>query len=171
MESLHRSACDECHDRKIKCTTNAPGACLNCQGTGRVCIFSPRDEMGRPRKTGRRAKDRSTAEGKASSRSTQKRSSVSEKKEEQRPLTPSRTCSQNDLGPLPQPTPHDTFQLPDNDFDMMSQHDFTFILENQAANFPPSAYVATLYPIKYEFIKLTPWYAGHIASHPATTRA
>ncbi|USP75031.1 hypothetical protein yc1106_02305 [Curvularia clavata] len=139
MESLHRSACDECHDRKIKCTTNAPGACLNCQGTGRVCIFSPRDEMGRPRKAGRRAKDRSAADKTSSRSAAQKRASVSEKREEQRPLTPARSCSQSDLGALPQPAQHDTFQLPDNDFDMMSQHDFTFILENQAANFSTSA--------------------------------
>lgn len=136
MESLHRSACDECHDRKIKCTTSVPGACLNCQGTGRVCIFSPRDEMGRPRKTGRKGRERSTADGKASSKSAaQKRISVSEKKEEQRPLTPSRSCSRSDLGVLPQPPQHDTFQLADNDFDMtMYQHDFTSIMQNQAAN-------------------------------------
>lgn len=93
--------------------------------------------MGRPRKTGRKGKERLSADGKASSKSAaQKRISIPEKKKEQRPLTASRDCSQSDLGALPQPAQHDTFQLADNDFDMMMpQHDFTSILENQAANF------------------------------------
>ena len=46
----HRDACDACHYRKIRCPFAGPGACSNCQNSGRVCVFSPRDEMGRPKK-------------------------------------------------------------------------------------------------------------------------
>ena len=46
----HRDACDACHYRKIRCPFAGPGACSNCQSSGRVCVFSPRDEMGRPKK-------------------------------------------------------------------------------------------------------------------------
>jgi len=46
----HREACDACHNRKIRCPFVGPGACSNCQNTGQVCVFSPRDEMGRPKK-------------------------------------------------------------------------------------------------------------------------
>lgn len=54
MEQKHREACDACHDRKIQCPSKGPGACSNCQTTGRICVFSPREEMGRPRKAGKR---------------------------------------------------------------------------------------------------------------------
>ena len=47
----HRDACDACHYRKIRCPFSGPGACSNCQSFGRVCAFSPRDEMGRPKKS------------------------------------------------------------------------------------------------------------------------
>ena len=47
----HRDACDACHYRKIRCPFTGPGACSNCQSFGRVCAFSPRDEMGRPKKS------------------------------------------------------------------------------------------------------------------------
>ena len=47
----HREACDACHYRKIRCPFTGPGACSNCQSFGRVCAFSPRDEMGRPKKS------------------------------------------------------------------------------------------------------------------------
>ena len=47
----HRDACDACHYRKIRCPFSGPGACANCQSFGRVCVFSPRDEMGRPKRS------------------------------------------------------------------------------------------------------------------------
>ena len=47
----HRDACDACHYRKIRCPFTGPGACTNCQRFGRVCAFSPRDEMGRPKRS------------------------------------------------------------------------------------------------------------------------
>ena len=47
----HRDACDACHYRKIRCPFTSPGACSNCQRFGRVCAFSPRDEMGRPKRS------------------------------------------------------------------------------------------------------------------------
>lgn len=56
MEPIYREACDSCHKRKIRCTASASGACLNCRHTGRPCVYSIRDEMGRPRKGSRRRK-------------------------------------------------------------------------------------------------------------------
>ena len=47
----HRDACDACHYRKIRCPFTGPGACSNCQSFGRVCSFSPRNEMGRPKRS------------------------------------------------------------------------------------------------------------------------
>ena len=58
MERKYRGACDTCHTRKIKCANNGPGACTNCQSSGRQCVFSLRDEMGRPRKSSTRAKEK-----------------------------------------------------------------------------------------------------------------
>ena len=48
-----REACDECHTRKIRCPA-ATGACLNCRTAGRICTFSPRKAMGRPKNADRR---------------------------------------------------------------------------------------------------------------------
>ena len=46
-----RSACEECHDRKIRCQTPAEGgSCQACQASGRQCYFLPRYKSGRPRK-------------------------------------------------------------------------------------------------------------------------
>jgi ribosomal protein L37AE/L43A len=56
QQTVHRNACDSCHIRKVRCTTNGPGACQNCQDNFRVCTFSPRDEMGRPKKNGNKRK-------------------------------------------------------------------------------------------------------------------
>ncbi len=54
----HRDACDACHYRKIRCPFTGPGACSNCQTFGRVCAFSPKDEMGRPkRSTAKRSRE------------------------------------------------------------------------------------------------------------------
>lgn len=50
MESVLRDACDTCHRRKIRCPTEAVGACSNCRKSGQVCVYSPRSEMGRPRR-------------------------------------------------------------------------------------------------------------------------
>lgn len=44
-----RNACEECHERKIRC--NIPtegGSCINCQANERQCFFTPRFKSGRP---------------------------------------------------------------------------------------------------------------------------
>ena len=53
-----RDACDECHSRKIRCPA-ATGACLNCRAAGRICTFSPRKHMGRPKNGQRRSAQKS----------------------------------------------------------------------------------------------------------------
>ncbi|KAL6720036.1 hypothetical protein ACLMJK_001957 [Lecanora helva] len=63
----HRDACDACHYRKIRCILTSPGACSNCQNSGRVCAFSPRDEMGRPKKSAPK-KSRENARKKSASK-------------------------------------------------------------------------------------------------------
>ncbi|KAL9594713.1 MAG: hypothetical protein Q9219_006877 [cf. Caloplaca sp. 3 TL-2023] len=49
-----RDACDECHARKIRCPAGT-AACLNCQAAGRICVFSPRKHMGRPKNGARKS--------------------------------------------------------------------------------------------------------------------
>lgn len=46
----YRDACDQCHIRKIKCISDQKGACFGCRHNARRCVFSPRDEMGRPKR-------------------------------------------------------------------------------------------------------------------------
>ena len=47
-----RSACENCHRRKVKChLPTAGGACQNCSTTGNSCYFAPRVKAGRPRLT------------------------------------------------------------------------------------------------------------------------
>ncbi|TQW02594.1 fungal zn(2)-Cys(6) binuclear cluster domain-containing protein [Cordyceps javanica] len=50
-----RDACDSCHRRKTRCISRGRGACANCWDGGQVCIYSPRNPMGRPsRQQGRK---------------------------------------------------------------------------------------------------------------------
>ncbi|KIX09427.1 uncharacterized protein Z518_00507 [Rhinocladiella mackenziei CBS 650.93] len=47
-----RNACEECHNRKIRC--NIPhegGSCQSCQNNSRLCFFLPRNKSGRPKFT------------------------------------------------------------------------------------------------------------------------
>lgn len=44
-----RAACDSCHARKIRCVKNMGSQCRSCRENDRVCKFSPRLTMGRPR--------------------------------------------------------------------------------------------------------------------------
>ena len=47
-----RSACENCHRRKIRChLPKAGGACQNCSTSGSSCYFAPRVKAGRPRLT------------------------------------------------------------------------------------------------------------------------
>ncbi|CAE7012541.1 hypothetical protein CFE70_002237 [Pyrenophora teres f. teres 0-1] len=48
MGKLH-AACDECRTRKLKCSGNTP-KCERCNREKMECIYSPRKQMGRPRK-------------------------------------------------------------------------------------------------------------------------
>lgn len=59
QEAPPREACDECHTRKIRCPSATSGACLNCRTTGRICTFSPRKGMGRPKNSERKKSRRS----------------------------------------------------------------------------------------------------------------
>lgn len=45
----HRGACDQCSQRKVRCTP-ANGACQNCVAWGKTCTYSPKIPAGRPRK-------------------------------------------------------------------------------------------------------------------------
>lgn len=45
----HRDACDECHQRKVRCTAES-GACGNCIIQSKTCMYSPKVPVGRPRK-------------------------------------------------------------------------------------------------------------------------
>jgi Fungal Zn(2)-Cys(6) binuclear cluster domain len=45
----HRDACDECHQRKVRCIAES-GACRNCISLGKTCIYSTKVPVGRPRK-------------------------------------------------------------------------------------------------------------------------
>ncbi len=47
MEGL-REACDSCHRRKTRCISRGHGACASCWDSGQVCIYSPKNPMGRP---------------------------------------------------------------------------------------------------------------------------
>jgi hypothetical protein len=50
-QPLVRNACEECHDRKIRCSIPPKGgACIACQTHGRQCFFLPRYKSGRPRR-------------------------------------------------------------------------------------------------------------------------
>ncbi|TGZ82935.1 hypothetical protein EX30DRAFT_347280 [Ascodesmis nigricans] len=42
-------ACDECRNRKLKCTSEKPN-CARCRADGSMCHYSPQKQMGRPRK-------------------------------------------------------------------------------------------------------------------------
>lgn len=55
-----RNACDNCHQRKMRCLSEADGPCMNCKSRGKSCTYSPRSQMGRPLKykTGSRIKRR-----------------------------------------------------------------------------------------------------------------
>ncbi|KAF2833218.1 hypothetical protein CC86DRAFT_278989 [Ophiobolus disseminans] len=48
IEKLH-AACDECRMRKLKCSGEKP-KCTRCNREKIECVFSPRKQMGRPRK-------------------------------------------------------------------------------------------------------------------------
>ena len=48
-DSQIRAACDSCHARKIRCTMSIRNRCRSCHENDRVCKFSPRLTMGRPR--------------------------------------------------------------------------------------------------------------------------
>ena len=50
VEPVLRDACDVCHRRKTRCLTQGTGACVACRTSGRTCVFSPRSNMGRPRR-------------------------------------------------------------------------------------------------------------------------
>ena len=43
------NACDECRSRKLKCSGEFTG-CARCLADGATCLYSPRKQMGRPRK-------------------------------------------------------------------------------------------------------------------------
>ena len=43
------NACDECRARKLKCS-GEPTGCSRCVADGVACLYSPRKQMGRPRK-------------------------------------------------------------------------------------------------------------------------
>jgi hypothetical protein len=58
MDQKLRQACDTCHARKIKCTSDGSGACAFCKSNRSSCTFSPRDTMGRPRKPSKETKGR-----------------------------------------------------------------------------------------------------------------
>ncbi|KAF1840835.1 uncharacterized protein K460DRAFT_380614 [Cucurbitaria berberidis CBS 394.84] len=47
-EKLH-TACDGCRTRKLKCSGNTPD-CVRCKREKIACVYSPRKQMGRPRK-------------------------------------------------------------------------------------------------------------------------
>ena len=43
-----RNACEECHNRKIRCGIPTEGGpCQNCHNNGRLCFFLPRNKSGR----------------------------------------------------------------------------------------------------------------------------
>lgn len=44
-----RAACDSCHARKIRCIKSVHNQCRSCRENDRICQFSPRLTMGRPR--------------------------------------------------------------------------------------------------------------------------
>jgi Fungal Zn(2)-Cys(6) binuclear cluster domain len=48
-QQIFREACEECHQRKIRCVPRN-GPCDNCVSNGRDCVFRQRSAMGRPRK-------------------------------------------------------------------------------------------------------------------------
>jgi hypothetical protein len=50
LQGRHRVACDECSQRKVRCTSDGPGACHNCILWGEPCTYSPKIPVGRPRK-------------------------------------------------------------------------------------------------------------------------
>ncbi|KAF6798269.1 hypothetical protein CSOJ01_12701 [Colletotrichum sojae] len=50
METVLRDACDNCHRKKSRCHSEGSGACVDCRQTGQACVFSPRRQMGRPRR-------------------------------------------------------------------------------------------------------------------------
>lgn len=46
-----RNACEECHERKIRCQISPEGGCCQaCESSGRQCFFLPRYKSGRPRR-------------------------------------------------------------------------------------------------------------------------
>ncbi|KAJ5358485.1 uncharacterized protein N7496_010898 [Penicillium cataractarum] len=54
MQSKVRSACEECHERKIRCLLPSEGgACQACLTSKRQCYFLPRHKAGRPRRGNR----------------------------------------------------------------------------------------------------------------------
>lgn len=50
MNSVLRTACDNCHRRKTRCTVVIDNVCQHCRHQGHACVFSPRSSMGRPRR-------------------------------------------------------------------------------------------------------------------------
>ncbi|KAK0254726.1 hypothetical protein LTR91_021149 [Friedmanniomyces endolithicus] len=60
LGTKRRAACDECREKKLRCTGEQP-ACARCESESVACVYSAQKQMGRPKK--RRRVEREDDEG------------------------------------------------------------------------------------------------------------